>query len=114
MALAVATALRCAPSISSGWADVATVSVLSGRDPSTWQLRQPFGPRVLAVVLVAVVVLGVTGQRVEIDRLVRLTWEWAMHAVGLAPTSQVGRGLGRVGETLFPLQIAERTDVTRI
>jgi phosphonate transport system permease protein len=91
-----------------------SASPANARDPGSWELRQPFGPRVVALLLAAVVVLGVTAQRVEIDRLLRLTGEWIAHGIGLAPTSQVGRGLGRVGETLFPLQIAERTEVTRI
>ena len=84
------------------------------RDPAAWELRQPYGPRVLAVLLAAVLVLAISGHRVEIPHMIGLTGEWLAHAVGLAPTSQVGRGLGRVAETLFPLQIAERTEVARI
>jgi phosphonate transport system permease protein len=96
-------------------APTAGAATLAGRrDPAAWPLRQPFGPRAIAIVLAVVVVLGVTGRRVEIDRLAALTWEWAAHLVGAAPTSQVGRGLGRVGETIFPLQIEERTEVSRI
>ncbi len=93
---------------------ISGADVVADHDPSTWRLRQPFGPRAVAVVLAAVVLLGVSGRRVEVDRMVALTGEWLAHVIGAAPTSQVGRGLARMGETLFPLQIAERTEVSRI
>jgi phosphonate transport system permease protein len=47
-------------------------------------------------------------------RLVILTAAWLGSLVGLAESSQVGKGLGRVLQTMLPLQLAERTEVARI
>jgi phosphonate transport system permease protein len=69
---------------------------------------------VLALLLVIVVVLGVSARRMELDRMAALTAEWLGSLVGLLDSSQVGKGLARVGETLFPLQVGERTEVSRI
>lgn len=46
--------------------------------------------------------------------MVVLTVEWLGSLVGVVDSSQVGKGLGRVGETMFPLQLGERTEITRI
>jgi phosphonate transport system permease protein len=86
----------------------------TARPPSEWATPQPFGPRMVAMLLAATLVLGVTAQRVEIGRMVGLTAEWFASLVGLVESSQVGNGLGRVARTMFPLQIAERTEVARI
>ena len=83
-------------------------------DPGAWEIRQPFGPRVLALLLAAALALGVSAHRVEMDRMLALTGEWLAALAGLRETSQVGRGLGRVAETMFPLQVGEVTEVSRI
>ena len=87
---------------------------VGGRAPDAWALRPPFASRTLALVLAAVICLGLSAKRVELDRLAALTGEWAASVVGLRATSQVGQGLGRIVETLFPLQIGERTEIGRI
>jgi phosphonate transport system permease protein len=87
---------------------------LERRPAAEWRYRQPFGPRVLALLFAATIGLGISARHVELDRMAALTGEWLATLVGLAETSQVGRGLGRVAETLFPLQIGERTEVARI
>jgi phosphonate transport system permease protein len=72
------------------------------REPAAWDLRHPFGTRTLVLVVAALLVLAVSGRRVEIDRLMLLTRE------------EAGGALGGVARALFPPRIAERTDVARI
>ena len=79
-----------------------------------WHLGPPFGWRALAVLLVIVAVLGVSGQRVEVDRFLRLSGEAIAANIGLAEKSQVGEGLGTMVRQLFPLAISERTEIARI
>jgi phosphonate transport system permease protein len=82
--------------------------------PSAWAISHPFGPRAIAAVLAATLLLGVTAHRVELDRMAALLGEWGASSVGLRESSQVGKGLGRLAETLWPLAVSERTEVSRI
>lgn len=84
------------------------------RPAPEWALPHPFGAKVIALLLGATLLLGVTARRVEMDRMVTLTLAWLGALVGLAESSQVGKGFGRVARTMFPLQLAERTEITRI
>jgi phosphonate transport system permease protein len=65
-------------------------------------------------VLVVALGLGISAQRVEGQRFVALTWEWGESLAGLRESSQVGQGLARMGESLFPPQLGERTEISRI
>jgi len=85
-----------------------------GQPPQSWTIPHPFGPRVIAALFLAAVLLALSAQQVEMDRMLSLTGEWIAAQVGLRESSQVGRGLSRVLLTMFPLQIAERTEVSRI
>ena len=64
--------------------------------------------------MVAAFVLAQTGRTMEVPRMVRLTAEAVMAAAGFEVDSQVARGLGKVGSSLWPPQIEERTEVGRI
>jgi phosphonate transport system permease protein len=93
------------------------VSPTSGtlaRGHAAWEIRQPFGPGIVVLLLAVVLALSVSAHRVELDRMLVLTGEWLASLAGLRETSQVGRGLARVGETMFPLQLGEVTEVSRI
>lgn len=92
----------------------ASAVAMTSRPPSEWRIPQPFGPRVVAALIAIMLVLAFTARRVDVDHLVWLTAEWGAAQVGLAESSQVGRGLGRVVEAMFPLQLSERTEVSRV
>ena len=79
-----------------------------------WQLQPPYSARTVVYVALALIVLVYTGSRVEIGRMLNLTGEAALSAVGLRQESQVGSGLTKIATSLFPIVIAERTPVARI
>jgi len=84
------------------------------RPASAWDLPRPFGARTLAVLLIVLVAGFFAGQRVEMGRMLSLTGEGVLAAVGLREQSQVLSGLGAIGRSLFPPQISEHTEVARI
>jgi phosphonate transport system permease protein len=84
------------------------------RPASAWELPRPFGARSLAVLLIVVVAGFFAGQRVEMGRMLSLSGEAALAAVGLREQSQVLSGLGTIARSLFPPQVSERTEVSRI
>ncbi len=79
-----------------------------------WRFPQPYGWRTVLIAAVAVGLLIVTGQRVEMDRAAVLTGEAMASAVGVGGESQVAKGLGSLVGQLWPLQIDERTEISRI
>ncbi|QRF55428.1 phosphonate ABC transporter, permease protein PhnE [Variovorax paradoxus] len=86
----------------------------ASRPASAWELPQPFGTRTLVVLLLVLVVGFFAGQRVEMGRMLSLTGEGVLAAVGLRDNSQVLSGLGSIARSLFPPQISEQTEVARI
>jgi phosphonate transport system permease protein len=81
---------------------------------SQWRFPQPYGLKTVAIIFVAVVLLVYTGRHVEVGRMVGLTADAALVLVGANVDSQVARGFEQIGSSLFPLQIEERADVSRI
>lgn len=79
-----------------------------------WVFPRVLETRTIAVLLVAFVVLFYTGQSVEVGRMVRLTGEAVLSMFGADVDSQVARGAGQIAGSLFPLQIEERTEISRI
>lgn len=79
-----------------------------------WRYPRPFGGKTLAILLAVAMILWVTGQRVEMDRMARMTGEAALAAIGILPRSEVADGIGAVAAKLVPIQISERTPVSRI
>lgn len=79
-----------------------------------WSFPQPYGVRSLLVLIGALLLLGYTGQRVEIDRMVAMTGEALLAQVGLAERSQVADGLGTAIGQLVPIQLSERQEISRI
>lgn len=84
------------------------------RPAADWTLQPPFGARSTALVLLAALVLWLTGQRVEMGRMVVLSAQAVEVALGLRGQSQVSDGLTHVAQALFPLRVSERTEVGRI
>jgi phosphonate transport system permease protein len=80
------------------------------------ELRFPraFGASTIIVVLIAAGLLWFTGQRIGVDRMAAMTTDAGLAAVGLKEDSRVLSGLARIADGMWPLQIAERTEVARI
>lgn len=89
-------------------------SLAERRAVAGWTFPRWLETRTLVVILLAVGLLIQTGRHVEMDRMVRLTSDALMAAAGRDVDSQVARGVEKIVGSLFPLQIAERTDVSRI
>lgn len=81
---------------------------------TAWKIPAPYGLRTLLTLLLVLAVCGFTGQRVEIGRMLQLTGEGLMAAVGLRDSSQVSAGMASIGRNMFPLQVSERTEISRI
>lgn len=92
-------------------------SPLSGaarRPASAWEIEGPFGTRTVAMVVLALLLCFYTGQRVEMGRMLALSGEGLLAAVGLRESSQVSAGMATIARSLFPVQVSERTEVARI
>ncbi|MCX8102545.1 MAG: phosphonate ABC transporter, permease protein PhnE [Geminicoccaceae bacterium] len=74
----------------------------------------PYDWRTALAVLLMGLVLIVSGQRVELDRFAALLSEAILAQLGIVPESQVGRGLGRMVQSLFPIALEERREVARL
>ncbi len=82
--------------------------------PPRWDFPAAFGARSLIALIAALALLWYSGQRVEVGRMLALTGEAVAAQVGLAPRSQVNQGLGTVLSQLFPIQLSERREASRI
>ncbi|PTQ08866.1 phosphonate ABC transporter, permease protein PhnE [Sphingomonas oleivorans] len=81
---------------------------------ATWHFPRPYGLKTVAVAIAAFLLLCFTGQRIEMDRMVAMTGAAALSTVGAAPDSEVAKGIGGLASKLWPPQISERTEVSRI
>jgi len=79
-----------------------------------WTFPRVYGGRGIAILIAALLVLWVTGQRVEMGRMATLTGEAVMVQLGLVERSQVADGLGKLMGQLVPIQLSDQRDVTRI
>lgn len=82
--------------------------------PDHWHLPAPYDWRAALAVLLIGLALIWSAQRVEIDKMLRLTGEAVLAQVGLQDESQVGRGLGRMFGSLFPFVIEDRQEIARL
>jgi len=78
------------------------------------RLDPPYDWRTALAVLVVGFCLILSGQRVELDRFAALTGEAILAQLGLGEESQVGRGLGRMIRSLFPIAVEERRELARL
>lgn len=88
--------------------------ITNGKTVNRWLERPPYGPGIYALVLAVALLLTWSAHRVELDKMVVQLADAAAASVGLRDESQVGRGLSRVAEAMFPPVISERTEVSRI
>ena len=86
----------------------------SQNPPKDWRFPAPYDARGLGLGLIAIALLLFTGARVEIDRMLTLSGDGLLGAVGLKDDSQVAKGFATIGQQMFPLVIAERTETSRI
>ncbi|MBU2580774.1 MAG: phosphonate ABC transporter, permease protein PhnE [Alphaproteobacteria bacterium] len=77
-------------------------------------LGAPYTWRTLVVLIAIAALLFVSARRVEVDKFLSLTGEAISAQFGFKESSQVGRGLSRVAQDLFPITLAYRTDVSRV
>ncbi|WP_210209764.1 phosphonate ABC transporter, permease protein PhnE [Ciceribacter selenitireducens] len=84
------------------------------RPAKDWHLPAPYDWRAALAVLLVALALIWSGNRMEVDRMLGLTGEAVLSAVGLQETSQVGRGLGRMLGALFPFVIEDRQELARL
>ena len=82
--------------------------------PPDWKYPNPFGWRTLLVLIVAVLVLFRTGTDVDIGRAVVQSGQGVAASVGLVEESQVAHAFGSILGKMFPPQLAEVTETTRI
>jgi phosphonate transport system permease protein len=92
----------------------APLSDAARRPASAWEIERPYGTRTVVAVVLALLLCFVTGQRVEMGRMLSLTGEGVLAALGLRQSSQVSAGMATIARSLFPVQISERTEVARI
>ena len=79
-----------------------------------WQLKQPFGWRSIAILLIVLTAAGLSAQRMQLDRMLVEIGHFVLDVTGQAETSQVGRGIESVTGDMFPIAIAERRPVDLI
>lgn len=83
--------------------------------PSTsWHLKRTIGPRGIAILLVVFMLLAWSGHRVELDQGAREIAGAATATIGLSEESQLVSGMGSFVKGMFPLAIAETTEVARL
>ena len=84
------------------------------RPARDWHLPAPYDWRAALAVLLVALALIWSGNRMEVGKMLGLTGEAVLSAVGLQETSQVGRGLGRMLGALFPFAIEDRQELARL
>ncbi|MDC7675545.1 phosphonate ABC transporter, permease protein PhnE [Asticcacaulis machinosus] len=80
----------------------------------TWRYPKPYGLKTLILSLMAMFVLWQTAVRVELPKAVALTAEAVGSVFGSGAESQVAKGFATVAGQLFPLEMSERVEVSRI
>jgi phosphonate transport system permease protein len=91
-----------------------SMSETSANRASEWHLNPPYNARHILIALAALLVLAVTGARMEVPRMLHDSGQAVGYAVGLAEQSPVADGLKRVAESVWPLRISEETETARI
>lgn len=68
----------------------------------------------IGAVLIGVVILAISGKRMELDRMAAETAEYAAASAGLKESSQIGRSTARFVAGLFPFQVSNETELALI
>ncbi|WP_439534406.1 phosphonate ABC transporter, permease protein PhnE [Polymorphobacter sp.] len=85
-----------------------------GPAAGSWRFPTLFGWRTLLVIVIALMVVLRTGADVGMGRAVVESGKGVAVAVGLPGESQVARGFGTILTRMFPPQLAEVTETSRI
>lgn len=89
------------------------LSVVSDR-AVPWRLDPPFKAKHVLFALIVLLVLALTGARMEVPRMVHDAVQGVGHAVGLADQSPVADGVERVAASMWPLRVSEEIETARI
>jgi phosphonate transport system permease protein len=79
-----------------------------------WRLDPPYSARHIAIALVFLLVILVTGHRTEMDRMLAMSAQAVGNLIGVSDESQVVRGLGRVGSSMWPPALGEKEEIARL
>jgi phosphonate transport system permease protein len=82
--------------------------------PREWQFPQPFGLRSVALLLLVILILILTGRNVELDRAIVLSGQGIAAGLRLKTDSQVTQGISAILGRMFPPQISETAETARI
>lgn len=81
---------------------------------ATWRLDPPFNARHILFALIALLILALTGARMEVPRMVHDSVQGVGYTLGLADQSPVAEGVKRIAESIWPLRISEEIETARI
>lgn len=87
---------------------------VSGGGAGDWRFPRVWSLKTLIILLIALAILAHTGRRVEIDRMAGLSIDAVLHTAGLKAESPVAAAVDTVARSLFPIQLAEETPISRI
>ncbi len=79
-----------------------------------WQLNPPYRAHHIALAILFLLVILVTGHRTEMDRMLYMSGQAVGKLIGVADDSQVVRGLSRVGQSMWPPVLAEKEELGRL
>ncbi|MGE4411215.1 MAG: phosphonate ABC transporter, permease protein PhnE [Sphingobium sp.] len=86
----------------------------TGRPSTNWSFPRPFGWRTVLVIAIAIMILFRTGADVGIGPALIQSGEGVAAGIGLVEESQVANGFGAILGQMFPPQIADVTEISRI
>lgn len=89
-------------------------SVVPQRMPAEWALKPIYSGRTLLAIFLIVILLAISAHRTEIDRMLRMSGEAVAVMFGVQDTSQVSNGLGRIAVDLFPLELSNVRELSRV
>ena len=91
-----------------------TVNNTAPNSDGQWDLRQPYGPRSVALLLGFAVVLAVSANRMDVDRGLRMIFDGTLYWVGLRDHAEVATGVHNLTDAAFPLTVSDKTPIARI
>ncbi|MBE0507200.1 MAG: phosphonate ABC transporter, permease protein PhnE [Marinospirillum sp.] len=79
-----------------------------------WHLSAPYSARHVVILALLVLLLVVTGQRTEMDRMLSMTGEAVLNLLGVDNNSQVVRGLSSVADNMWPPVLMTQESLARM
>ncbi len=79
-----------------------------------WELSPPYGAKTVLVVIAVFIFLTWSARHSEVDQMFYMLGEAGGKVVGLTDSSQVVSGVRQVASSMFPIRIAEVTEISRI